>query len=65
MGSGRMSAEDEKTLAGLFLALAIVVVFYIPGVSDFLAPYLLPSLFCVMVFSLLPFARFDPRILFR
>lgn len=52
-----MRLEDEKSLAGLLLAFGVILAFYVPGLSDFFAPFLLPSLFCVMVFSLLPFAR--------
>ncbi|WP_108880284.1 hypothetical protein [Anderseniella sp. Alg231-50] len=52
-----MQADDEKTLAGLLLALGVVLALYFPELSPFFAPYLLPSLFFVMVFSLLPFAR--------
>lgn len=60
-----MLAEDEKTLAGLLLALGVVLALYVPGISHFFAPYLLPSLFCVMLFSLLPFARIQSDKLFR
>ena len=52
-----MQTDDEKTLAGLLLALGVVLALYVPGISPYFAPYLLPSLFFVMVFSLLPFAR--------
>lgn len=52
-----MQAEHEKTLAALVLALAVVCALFFPDVSRAFAPYLLPSLFFVMVFSLLPFAR--------
>ncbi len=52
-----MQADDEKTLAGLILALGVVMALYVPDLSPYFAPYLLPSLFFVMVFSLLPFAR--------
>lgn len=52
-----MQAEDEKTLAALLLALGVVIALYFPVISDFFSDYLLHSLFFVMVFSLLPFAR--------
>ena len=52
-----MQAEHEKTLAALVLALGVVCALFFPAISDAFAPYLLPSLFFVMVFSLLPFAR--------
>ena len=51
-----MQADDEKTLAGLILALGVVMALYVPELSPYFAPYLLPSLFFVMVFSLLPFS---------
>ncbi|MGI9512131.1 MAG: bile acid:sodium symporter family protein [Anderseniella sp.] len=52
-----MQTDDEKTLASLLLALGVVLALYVPELSPYFAPYLLPSLFLVMVFSLLPFAR--------
>ena len=52
-----MQAEHEKTLAALVLALGVVCALFFPDISHAFAPYLLPSLFFVMVFSLLPFAR--------
>ena len=52
-----MQAEHEKTLAALVLALAVVCALFFPELSSAFAPYLLPSLFFVIVFSLLPFAR--------
>ena len=52
-----MQAEHEKTLAALVLALAVVCALFFPELSRAFAPYLLPCLFFVMVFSLLPFAR--------
>ena len=52
-----MRAEHEKTLAGLVLALGVAAALYFPDLTSALAPYLLHSLFFVMVFSLLPFAR--------
>ncbi len=60
-----MLVDDEKTLAGLLLALGVVLALYVPGISQVFAPYLLPSLFCVMLFSLLPFARIQADKLFR
>jgi predicted Na+-dependent transporter len=39
------------------LAIGVVLALFFPQVSKFFEPYLLPSLFFVMVFSLLPFAR--------
>ncbi|MEM7633692.1 MAG: hypothetical protein AAF299_03965 [Pseudomonadota bacterium] len=60
-----MQADDEKTLAGLLLALGVVLALYVPELSPFFAPYLLPSLFFVMVFSLLPFARIHADKLLR
>ena len=52
-----MHAEHEKTLAALLLALGVICALFFPQISHSFAPYLLPSLFFVMVFSLLPFAR--------
>lgn len=60
-----MLADDEKTLAGLLLALGVVLALYVPNLSPYFAPYLLPSLFFVMVFSLLPFARIRADKLLR
>lgn len=54
-----MRVEDEKTLAALVLALGVVLAFALPDIALSLKPYLLPSLFFVMVFSLMPFARFE------
>ncbi|MEM7425616.1 MAG: hypothetical protein AAF441_05945 [Pseudomonadota bacterium] len=54
-----MQAEHEKTLAALILALCVIAALFFPEVSHSLAPFLLHSLFFVMVFSLLPFARLD------
>lgn len=52
-----MLAEDEKTLASLILALGVIIALFFPQISRAFEPYLLPSLFFVMVFSLFPFAR--------
>lgn len=60
-----MLPENEKTLAALLLALGVILALYLPEVSHFFAPYLLHSLFFVMVFSLLPFARLEGSRLFR
>ena len=60
-----MQAEHEKTLAGLVLALGVAAALYFPDLSSALAPYLLHSLFFVMVFSLLPFARLSTSELVR
>lgn len=60
-----MQAEHEKTLAGLLLALGVAAALYFPDLSSALAPYLLHSLFFVMVFSLLPFARLKTSELVR
>ena len=60
-----MRAEDEKTIASLLLALGVILALFFPSISNFFAPYLLPSLFFVMVFSLLPFARVDGNDLLR
>lgn len=66
-----MKIEDEKFLAALALAMGIVVAFYFDGLADLFVPLLLPSLFFVMTFSLLPyvgygkdtFTRLHPAIL--
>ncbi len=54
-----MRAEDEKTLASLILALGVIIALFFPQISRAFEPYLLPSLFFVMVFSLFPFARLE------
>lgn len=53
-----MRVEDEKFLAALVLALGVVVAFYFESVTKYFVPYLLPSLFFVMVFSLLPYVSY-------
>lgn len=53
-----MRIEDEKFLAALVLALGVVVAFQFDGLAAWFTPFLMPSLFCVMVFSLLPFVNF-------
>lgn len=60
-----MRAEDEKTLASLILALGVIVALFFPQISRAFEPYLLPSLFFVMVFSLFPFARLEAGELTR
>ncbi|MEO1065976.1 MAG: hypothetical protein AAFW47_01225 [Pseudomonadota bacterium] len=60
-----MRVEDEKTLAALVLALGVVLALAFPPVTWFFEELLLPSLFFVMVFSLLPFARFSTTELTR
>ena len=52
-----MRAEEEKKLAALVLALGVFIALLFPALTNLFAPYLLPALFFVMVFSLLPFAR--------
>lgn len=54
-----MRIEDEKFLAALVLALGVVVAFQFEGLASWFEPYLIPSLFCVMVFSLLPYVNFE------
>ena len=53
-----MRVEDEKFLAALMLALGVVVVFQFDGFSGWFTPFLMPSLFCLMVFSLLPYISY-------
>lgn len=60
-----MRAEDEKTLASLILALGVIIALFFPQISRAFEPYLLPSLFFVMVFSLFPFARLEAGELTR
>ena len=60
-----MRAEQEKALAALLLALGVVAALYFPAVSHVLEDYLLHSLFFVMVFSLLPFARIQTHALVK
>jgi len=50
-----MKIEDEKFLAALALAMGVVVAFYFDGFAELFVPLLLPSLFFVMTFSLLPY----------
>ena len=52
-----MRVEDERTLAGLLLAIGVFIALVVPSVSHVFAPYLLHSLFFVVLFSLLPVAR--------
>ncbi len=54
-----MRVEDEKFLAALALAMGVVVAFYFDGLADLFVPLLLPSLFFVMTFSLLPYVGYS------
>ena len=48
--SNNMRIEDEKFLAALVLALGVVVAFQFEGLASGFTGFLMPSLFCVMVF---------------
>ncbi len=56
-----MKVEDEKFLAALALAMGVVVAFYFDGLADLFVPLLLPSLFFVMTFSLLPYVGYSTQ----
>ncbi|MEP1206855.1 MAG: hypothetical protein ABJM29_11355 [Rhizobiaceae bacterium] len=57
-----MRIEDEKFLAALVLALGVVVAFQFEGFASGFTGFLMPSLFCVMVFSLLPYVNYENQI---
>lgn len=52
---------EERTLAVLVLAGGIFTGLAVPEIADFLRPWALPSLFLVVIFSLVPFARLSIR----
>lgn len=59
-----MHTFDNRLFIGLLLAAAITAGFAVPGLSGIFEPFALPSLFCMIVFSLVPFARLDLKELF-
>jgi BASS family bile acid:Na+ symporter len=54
-----MRRPDERLIAGLLLASAIIAGFGIPGLSSLFAPYVQPALFVMILASLVPMARLD------
>lgn len=46
------------------LAAAIVAGFLVPSLSELFAPYVLPSLFCMIILSLIPMGRMDVNEVF-
>jgi hypothetical protein len=50
---------NTRLITSLVLAVALLAGFAMPGLSQLLNPYALPSLFCMIVFSLVPMARLE------
>lgn len=52
-----ISALDDRALAAYLLAAGISCGLLVPELSSYAAPFALPSLFCMIVLSLIPYAR--------
>jgi BASS family bile acid:Na+ symporter len=52
-----LSSLDDKALAAYLLAAGIACGLLVPELSIYAAPFALPALFCMIILSLLPYAR--------
>jgi BASS family bile acid:Na+ symporter len=52
-----LSRLDDKELAAYLLAAGITCGLLVPDLSAYAAPFALPSLFCMIILSLVPYAR--------
>jgi BASS family bile acid:Na+ symporter len=59
-----MLTSVERLLACWLLAAALAAGIFIPGLSETLAPYAFPALFCMIILSLVPMARLDAEEIF-
>lgn len=54
-----MSEQEERSVGGLILIIGILVALFYPEMSSFFAPALHSALFFIVLFSLLPFVRYE------
>jgi hypothetical protein len=59
MGVNQMLSQTERTMACWALAGAILMGYFIPGLTEIMAPYAFPALFVMINLSLIPMARKD------
>lgn len=59
-----MLTAVERSMACWLLAAAIAAGFLVPGLSELFAPFALPSLFCMIILSLIPMGRMEVNEVF-